>query len=399
MMMAYFLSYLNLLTAALGLIFILVIGIKLPMSKGTKLAVAMVFIMSLRSLVYFSFQVDWFPSMFRILPVSGSLQFLVPYFLYIYIRWISNPTVALDFRWFHWVLPVFVLLGMGFPTLFFMDAHPKDMAYDDTFKTVKGLLPVKIYFLLWILQTGVYMGKIIVLLHRLALKVKDGMELRDRILPLFFIFGSFFAIFLMYTGTFISTWVYGGAQVWLHVSSVFKPIFFIGLFGFCYRYPVLLKPQIRLFEAEDTNAEEEELWRSTPLSGVNVQYPHLRYEDAHLVRALIKAMEDMIEREKPFRDPGFDINDLSNKLNLPMAHLRFVFKEFCGLTFNDYRNFCRVKDLETVLVNSTFKHLTIEAMGEICGFGSKSAMFRAVRRHYDLTPQELQFRLLTETAI
>jgi len=396
--MDFFLIYLNLLTAALGLVFVFVIGIKLPMSKGTKLAMALLLIMSLRSLVYFSFQVDWFPSMFRILSISGSLQFLVPYFLYLYIRWISNPSVALDFRWFHWALPLFVLLSMGLPTLFFMEAHPMNMEYDDTFKIIKGLFPMKFYFLFWILQTAFYMGKIMVLLRKLALKVKDGMELSDRILPLFLIFGSFFAIFLMYTGTFISNWLYGGSQLWHHVSSVLKPIFFIGLFGFCYRYPVLLKPQIRLFESDVTNSEEGQLWRLMPLSGSDVQYPHMRYEDSQLVRALIAAMEGMIEREKPFRDSSFDINDLSDKLDLPLTHMRFLFKEFCQLAFNDYRNYCRVKDLETVLVDSKFKHLTIEAIGEICGFGSKSAMFRAVRRHFDLTPQELQFRLLTETA-
>ena len=86
-------------------------------------------------------------------------------------------------------------------------------------------------------------------------------------------------------------------------------------------------------------------------------------------------------------------SDLADKVGLPAVHLRFIFQEFNYLTFNDYRNFCRVQDLESVFRDPAYKHLMDEAVGEVCGFGSKSAMFRAVRRHYNVTPQELRFRL------
>jgi AraC-like DNA-binding protein len=119
----------------------------------------------------------------------------------------------------------------------------------------------------------------------------------------------------------------------------------------------------------------------------------LRYEDPEFVRQITDKIDALAYAKKPFRDPNFSINELADGVGIPVSHMRFMFKEFNQLSFNDYRNFCRVQDLEEMFRTNDKKHLSAEALGEICGFGSKSAMFRAVRRHFDMTPQELYFRL------
>lgn len=390
-----FLGYVNVFTFLLGVIFLLLIKMKMPPNWGTKLAISMLVVMSFRSLVHLCIQLDIIPEMSRILGISATFHFLLPYLFYLYLSWVVNPVKSPDFSWYHWIVPLTVLFTLGLPNL---DYVPNNFeVHDKLFGAINGLGATKIFVVVWIMQSVFYLTKILKLFSRVFSRINTPMA--TIIIPLLLITGSFVAIFLVYVGTFISSSLFSGPIVYMHVSSFFKPFFIIALFFLFYRNPILLKPQIRLFDVdmEHENKGESMHWRNEPNNGLDTQFPHHRYEDAAIVQSVIQAIEEFVRLEKPFRNPNFNLSDFSDKLNIPTAHLKFIFKEYNRLTFNDYRNFCRVLDLENVFVDPTLKHLGVDALGEICGFGSKSAIFRAVRRHYNMTPQELQFRLLSQS--
>lgn len=107
-----FIAYFNLFTFVLGLFLTLFIRLTLPKSWGTQITSLMLLVMAFRSLVYFSFQVNWFPSLFNFLGLSSASQFLLGYGLYLYINWIKEPTKRPDFFWYHWVLPIFTIVSL-----------------------------------------------------------------------------------------------------------------------------------------------------------------------------------------------------------------------------------------------------------------------------------------------
>lgn len=349
----------------------------------------MLSVMSLRSLVYCSFQLDWMPSMFNLMGISSALQFMLGYAFYLYISWLEGPNKRPDFTWYHWVLPVFTLISLGLSNLLQGPQMYPISSYSQAIHQLQSWLPVKAYVVLWILQTGYYMTAVLI-------KMRDfpnSETLKSGLFPIFLIVGSFVSIYLVYTGSILSNWFFGGSLIWMQSSAIFKPLFILGLFVVCYRNPFLLKIPMRLFESEIDFREKANVWEVDILNIQNLNLPHQRYQDPETVLQLTDKIDSWVHAQKAFRDPDFSINELSESIGLPVSHMRFLFKEFNQLTFNDYRNLCRVKDLEELFRDTNKKHLSVEALGEICGFGSKSAMFRAVRRHFDMTPQELQYRL------
>jgi AraC-like DNA-binding protein len=349
----------------------------------------MLVIMAFRSLVYFSFEVNWFPSLFIFFGLCSASYFLLGYGLYLYINWIKEPTKRPDFSWYHWVLPLFTLVSLGIPNLIQGATLGTPNNYKQGILEIQSWLPVKAYVLLWILQTGYYFWMVL-------MKMKgypNSESTQNLAFPIFLIVGSFVSIYLVYVGSVISGLFFGGNGIWVQTSAIFKPLFFWGLFLICYRNPFLLKMPIRLFESVLELSRNTNVWVMDVNKIQILNLPHLRYKDLEIVRQITDKIDVLALAQKPFRDPNFSINELADVVGLPVAHLRFLFKEFNQLSFNDYRNLCRVQDLEEMFRTKDKKHLSVEALGEICGFGSKSAMFRAVKRHFDTTPQELHFRL------
>jgi len=375
----------------LGITLMLFMYFKLPKSWGTKMSTVLLAVMSLRSLVYFSFEVHWFPPLFNLLGLSAASQFLLGYGLYLYINWINEPKKRPDFSWYHWVLPLFTLMSLGIPNLFQGPQSNMLNNYYEGIREIQSALPVKVYVILWILQTGYYFG--VVLLQMKGFPHSD--HLKKAMIPVFLIVASFVAIYLVYIGSVISGLFFGGNVFWVQSSAIFKPLFILGLFLVVYRHPYLLKMPIRLFESEKEFKVDTQVWVVDFTQMQTLDFPHQRYQDPEIVRQTTVKIDAFVHDEKPFRDPDFSITELAVDLDLPVAHLRFLFKEFNQLSFNDYRNLCRVQDLEELFRSKEKRHLSVEALGEICGFGSKSAMFRAVRRHFDMTPQELNYRLTT----
>ncbi len=384
-----FIAYLNLFTFVLGLILTLFIRLKLPKSWGTQITSLMLLVMAFRSLVYFSFQVNWFPSLFNFLGLSSASQFLLGYGLYLYINWIKEPTKRPDFSWYHWVLPIFTLVSLGIPNLIQGAPSNTPNNYTQGILQMQSWLSVKAYVLLWIVQSGYYLTSILIKMK----EYPNAEHFRNAVFPVFLIVGSFVSIYLVYAASVISGLFFGGNVIWVQSSAIFKPLFILGLFLVCYRNPFLLKMPIRLFESVTELSSNTDVWIVDVSKVQMLNLPHLRYEDPVIVRQITDKIDALVYAAKPFRDPNFSINELANDLGLPVSHLRFLFKEFNQLSFNDYRNLCRVQDLEELFRNKDKKHLSLEALGEICGFGSKSAMFRAVKRHFDMTPQELYYQL------
>jgi AraC-like DNA-binding protein len=384
-----FIAYWNLFTFLLGMFLTLFIRFKLPKSWGTQIAILMLLVMAFRSLVYFSFEVNWFPSLFSFFGLCSASYFLLGYGLYLYINWIKEPTKRPDFSWYHWVLPLFTLVSLGIPNLIQGAPLNTPNNFKQGILQMQSWLSVKAYVVLWIVQSGYYLASILIKMK----EYPNSEQFKNAVFPVFLIVGSFVSIYLVYTGSVISGLFFGGNVIWVQSSAFFKPLFILGLFLVFYRNPFLLKVPIRLFESVTELSRNTNVWVMDVNKIQILNLPNLRYEDPEFVRQITDKIDVLALAQKPFRDPNFSINELADVVGLPVAHLRFLFKEFNQLSFNDYRNLCRVQDLEEMFRTKDKKHLGLEALGVICGFGSKSAMFRAVRRHFDMTPQELHFRL------
>lgn len=91
---------------------------------------------------------------------------------------------------------------------------------------------------------------------------------------------------------------------------------------------------------------------------------------------------------KPFLDPQINLTKLSADLNACSHNISLTINMRFNMNFFDLINSYRIKEAKMMLADVNNRNLTIEAIGQECGFNTKSAFYRAFKKHTDLTPTE-----------
>lgn len=92
---------------------------------------------------------------------------------------------------------------------------------------------------------------------------------------------------------------------------------------------------------------------------------------------------------KPFLQSGYTISDLSREVNIPPYQLSAFINQEYGLNFNEFINERRVAYLSELLRTSP-EHFqfTLEALGKMAGFNSRTAFFSSVKKITGKSPSE-----------
>lgn len=99
------------------------------------------------------------------------------------------------------------------------------------------------------------------------------------------------------------------------------------------------------------------------------------------------------QKDKPYLNPEFSMQLLSEKLNLPKHHLTEVLNRYLGKNFFQFVNDYRVEAVKKQLddLNNPY---SIEAIGYECGFNSKSTFFSVFKSLTGQTPKNYQQQIM-----
>jgi AraC-like DNA-binding protein len=93
-----------------------------------------------------------------------------------------------------------------------------------------------------------------------------------------------------------------------------------------------------------------------------------------------------MEKEKPFRQQGFAIQDLSNQIGIPVYQLSPLINGYFKMNFTSWVNRYRVDYfLEHAREN---RNMTLEAVAKDAGFTSRSTFIAAFKKEKGVTPRE-----------
>lgn len=93
-----------------------------------------------------------------------------------------------------------------------------------------------------------------------------------------------------------------------------------------------------------------------------------------------------MESEKPFRQQGFSIQDLSNQTGIPVYQLSALINGYLKKNFTSWVNRYRVGYfLEHAIEN---RNMTLEALAQDAGFTSRSTFINAFKKEKGVTPSE-----------
>jgi AraC-like DNA-binding protein len=105
-------------------------------------------------------------------------------------------------------------------------------------------------------------------------------------------------------------------------------------------------------------------------------------------RELGQRVLDFMEREKPYLNPNFSIEDLAEMLGVPKHHLYYCFKNVLKTKFLNLRNHFRVEEVKRRLLEADIKDIKLAAIGRECGFSSQSAFYRIFSEEVGCSPGE-----------
>jgi AraC-like DNA-binding protein len=90
--------------------------------------------------------------------------------------------------------------------------------------------------------------------------------------------------------------------------------------------------------------------------------------------------------QKPWLDPDFSLQDLSDRLDRPRNQLSQVINGSFGMNFYDYVNGFRVKEVQRLLADPAFAERKILSIALDAGFASKNTFNAVFKKSVGLTP-------------
>lgn len=100
----------------------------------------------------------------------------------------------------------------------------------------------------------------------------------------------------------------------------------------------------------------------------------------------LRKLDEHVAREKPYLDPELTLERLAEALSVAPGHLSQLINQRLGSGFNEWVNAQRVEEVKRRLLDRRHAHLSIAAIGEACGFRSKSTFNAAFRKQTGETP-------------
>ena len=95
-----------------------------------------------------------------------------------------------------------------------------------------------------------------------------------------------------------------------------------------------------------------------------------------------------LEDEKPYLNPDFSIGDVAAALKVPQHHVSYCLRVLFKQSFPKLKTTLRIQYALQLMNSSDFEHLSIEGIGQMAGFSSRSSFYSAFQAEMGCSPGE-----------
>lgn len=92
--------------------------------------------------------------------------------------------------------------------------------------------------------------------------------------------------------------------------------------------------------------------------------------------------------EKPYLNQDFSIGDMAAALKVPQHHVSYCLRALFKQSFPKLKTTLRIQYALQLMNSSDFEHLSIEGIGQMAGFSSRSSFYSAFQAEMDCSPGE-----------
>jgi AraC-like DNA-binding protein len=131
------------------------------------------------------------------------------------------------------------------------------------------------------------------------------------------------------------------------------------------------------YSISSTTGRQDDASPSTPFK--NTAY----FED------LAARIKIYMQQKEPYLQKEFNLQMLSNTLNVPQHHLTYCIRYFFNSNFSDLKNSYRIAHFKKLAENGIPKHLTIDYLIDQSGFKSKSSFYASFSKFEGYNPSQI----------
>ncbi len=117
-----------------------------------------------------------------------------------------------------------------------------------------------------------------------------------------------------------------------------------------------------------------------------------RYESSHLSAKKKKEIEELLinylKENKPYLNPDLKLSDLAQHVDCPAHYISQVLNQNLKQSFSEFINSYRVEAVKKCMNDPAYNKYTLLAIGQECGFNSKTSLYRAFKKSTGKSPQE-----------
>lgn len=169
---------------------------------------------------------------------------------------------------------------------------------------------------------------------------------------------------------------------------------FSGVAYFCMSFMLLLFPRILygmpIYNANsvlENNSQEKPKKESYPVETIKiVSEVQLPQEDPFF--DLVAKINDYLDKEEPYVNPDFTINELAVALKVPVHHLSYCLNTLMNVKFTSLRTQLRIQYASKLLDSGQADMLSMDGIGKKSGFSTRSNFYNAFKTETGMTPSE-----------
>ncbi|MUP45596.1 AraC family transcriptional regulator [Gramella sp. BOM4] len=117
--------------------------------------------------------------------------------------------------------------------------------------------------------------------------------------------------------------------------------------------------------------------QEAPLEGIEAKH-----------KADFEKIDSHLLENQRFLDPNLSLDELAGEMNMSNTHLSKIINTYSGYNFSDYINSLRIEQAKKLLNDPDFCKFTIVAIGQECGFNSRSTFYAAFKKFTVQTPTQ-----------
>ena len=106
------------------------------------------------------------------------------------------------------------------------------------------------------------------------------------------------------------------------------------------------------------------------------------------IESYIFNLNEVLYKNSYFKNASFSIKDLAQVLNIPISHLKFVFKYHSKLSFSDYKKISRIQNSIELINNNYLTSNTLESLSNVVGFSSYNPFFTSFKDVVGKSPHQ-----------